>query len=237
MGNRLTDGKAFIRSLDVDEDINTVDVNVERAITSVDSIQFDQTAAATAGEAELTWNDTDGTLDLGMKGGQVTQQIGMEQYVQAKHVTNAGITEGKVMYVAGSDGANKLVGEATASAAAAQETIGIATETVTGGNKALITTFGLVRNIDTDNLTEGQPVWLSASVAGKMEPVKPAPPNYGVLIGYCVRKNKNNGVVFVRVQPGSVLGGTDSNVKITNPQDGDVLTYSASAGIWVNRQP
>jgi hypothetical protein len=45
------------------------------------AVQFD-TTDYTGGTAEgrLSWNQTDGTLDLGMKGGLVTQQIGQEVY-------------------------------------------------------------------------------------------------------------------------------------------------------------
>ena len=41
-------------------------------------IQFNTTGTATPAVGRLWWNDTDGTLDLGMKGGNVTQQIGQE---------------------------------------------------------------------------------------------------------------------------------------------------------------
>ena len=200
-------------------------------------IQMNTTATVTGAPGRLAWNDTDGTLDIYMKGGQVTQQVGMEQYVRVKSSTNAGLVEGKVVAVVGSSGENKLVSYPTAVNGDAAETLGIMTETVTGGNTGLCTTFGLVRGLNTDNLVEGKPVWLSATEAGGLTATKPDAPNRKVLIGYCIRKQSNNGVIFVNVDVGSELGGTDSNVRITDPQDGDVLRYNGVTKIWENVQP
>ena len=41
----------------------------------------------------------------------------------------------------------------------------------------------------------------------------------------------------MKVSAGSELGGTDSNVRITDPQDGDVLRYNSVTQIWENGQP
>lgn len=195
-------------------------------------IQFNTTAVASTGVGRLWWNDTDGTLDLGMKGGAVTQQIGQEQYVRVKSATNAGLLEGKVVAFNSSDGNNKLVTYPTAANGDSFETLGVMTETVTGGTSGFCTTFGLVRGLNTNHLVEGEPIWLSPTEPGGMTATKPNAPNRKVLIGYCVRKQQSNGVIFVKVSAGSELGTTDSNVQITDPQEGDVLVYRS--GVWVN---
>lgn len=200
-------------------------------------IQMNTTATVTGAPGRLAWNDTDGTLDIYMKGGAVTQQVGMEQYVRVKSSTNSGLLDGKVVAFNSSNGINKRVTYPTAANGDSFETLGIMTETVTGGNSGLCTTFGLVRGLNTNHLVEGEPVWLSATEAGGMTAVKPDAPNRKVLIGYCVRKQQSNGTIFVKVSAGSELGGTDSNVRITDPQDGDVLRYNGTTGVWENGQP
>jgi hypothetical protein len=45
------------------------------SISGVDYIDFDTTASNAGAVARLKWNDADGTLDLGLKGGNVTLQI------------------------------------------------------------------------------------------------------------------------------------------------------------------
>jgi hypothetical protein len=186
----------------------------------------------------LWWNDTDGTLDLGMKGGGAVQQIGQEQYVYARTGNNAGLTEGLVYYISGASGGNKEVLLARAdSIVTAKATIGVASESTSGGGKGFITTFGLVRGLPNSlfvGIEEGDVVYLSASEAGRFTAVQPVAPNHRVQIGVCVRKQSNNNELFVKVQTGLDLTEL-CDVQITDPQDGDVLVYRS--GVWVNEAP
>ncbi|MCH9836614.1 hypothetical protein K0U83_13190 [bacterium] len=202
------------------------------------SVAFDTTpdTSRALGIGELRWNDTDGTLEFVLKGGNVTLQIGQEQVTLVKPVTG-NLLEGKVVYIAGSDGGNKTAAYAQANGEGpSNTTFGLMTETASGGNKGFCTTFGMVRNIDTSALTEGAIVWLSPSVAGGMTTTKPVAPNHLVQIGYCVRSHANVGSVFVSVKNGYELEELH-NVKITDPQDGQVLKYQASTGLWINAAP
>jgi hypothetical protein len=58
-------------------------------------IEFDQTPTGTAGVGIMQWNDSDGTVDLGLKGGNVTLQIGQEQVLRVvnKTATNINLLE------------------------------------------------------------------------------------------------------------------------------------------------
>lgn len=193
--------------------------------------------AAAIGVGEMRWNDTDGTLEFLMKGGNVSLQLGQEQVAYVKSSTNGGLEKGKVVYIAGSDGSNKTAAYAQAnSEVGSSVTFGVMAETVTGGNKAFCITFGLLRDVDTSALTEGAIIWLSPSVAGGMTTTKPVAPDHLVQIGYCIRSHANNGVVFVSIKNGYELDELH-NVKITNPQDGQVLKYQASTGLWINAAP
>lgn len=203
-----------------------------------DKLQFDTVSPATTlGVGEMRWNDTDGTLEFVLKGGNVTLQIGQEQVTLVKHADNTGLEEGKVVYVAGSDGGNKTVRYAQAnSEEASTTTFGVMTEPASGGKKAFCATFGLVRNLNTAALTEGAVVWLSPSVAGGMTTTKPSAPDHMVQIGFCVRSHASKGAIFVSIKNGYELEELH-NVKITNPQDGQVLKYQASTGLWINATP
>ncbi len=197
-------------------------------------IQFNTTEVATPGVGRLHWNDTDGTLEFQMKGGQVTQQIGMEQVLRVTANDNGGLLEGKVVYAVGSDGVNLKVAYATASSeTTSSKTLAVMTETVTAANKGFATTFGLVRGLNTSAMTEGAAVWLSPTGSGNMTTTRPVTPDHAVFIGYCLRASSQNGVVFVNIQNGYELDELH-NVKITNPTDGQVLKYQASTGLWIN---
>lgn len=220
--------------------LNENQATIVSSLQNVDNIstpawvQFNTTATSTPGVGRLMWNETDGTLEFQMKGGNVTQQIGMEQVLLCKSSTNGGLTEGKVVYPTGSDGSNLLVAYAVAtSETTSTRTLAVMTESSTGGVKAYATTFGLVRGLNTDHLVEGQAVWLSPVGSGDTTATKPTAPDHAVLIGFCLRKSTNNGVLFVSIANGWELEELH-NVKITNPQDGQVLKYQASSGLWVN---
>lgn len=57
-----------------------------------------------------------------------------------------------------------------------------------------------------------------------------------MLVGYCIRSHPSLGSIYVKPQNGYELEELH-NVKITNPQDGDVLKYQASTGLWINAAP
>lgn len=182
----------------------------------------------------VVWNDTDGTLDLGLKGGNVTLQIGQEQVMLVKHADNSGIVEGEAYYFVGSTGTNKTVRKAQAdSDTTSDTTLGLATESATGGGKAFLTTFGLVRNINTNALTEGAEVFLSPSVAGALTPTRPTAPDHAVRIGYCVRKSATVGSIFVSIDTGGRLS-TLHDVRITSIANNDALKYDSGLGYWKN---
>lgn len=210
-------------------------IRIENDTIIIDSLNFldFRTGNALDGDVgRVQWNDTDGTLDLNLKGGNVTLQIGQEEVSLVKHADNSGLIEGRVVYIVGSDGANKTVRYALAdSDLTSATTFGLMTESATGGNKAFCTTFGLVRNLNTTNLTEGGIVWLSADTAGFMTAVRPTAPDHGVMIGFCVRKHATQGAIFVQVQNGYELNELH-DVFAPTPLNGQVLTYNSANLRW-----
>lgn len=182
----------------------------------------------------VKWNDTDGTLDVGLKGGNVNLSVGLEEVVLVKESSNAGITKGKVYYFVGSDGSNKTAAKAIATNMAQTELVlGVAAESSTGGNKAFLCTFGLVRNIDTNHLTEGAQVYLSAATAGELTSTMPTSPNYIAQIGYCIRKSATVGAIFVEIDSGTHLEYLH-DVKLSGLADKQYLRYNNSNTRWEN---
>lgn len=224
--NRLSKGDVIVGSLDVDT-----------GISNTDHVDFDTTATSATAVGRIRWDDTDGTIAVGLKGGTVDLSVGQEEVMLVKHADNNGLTKGQVVYFVGSDGTNKTVRLAQAnSEATASKTLGVAAETVTGGSKGFLCTFGLIRGMNTSALTEGQVAWLSPSTAGGLTTTKPTAPNHSVMVGFVVRSHANQGALFVSVNNGVELDELH-NVLISNPQDGQVLKYEASTGLWKNANP
>lgn len=181
----------------------------------------------------LSWNEVDKTLDLQSDG--ITYQLGQELAQNVKRFDSSGLSNGKVVYVVGSSGANLLVDYALATSdSTSGNTFAVLTADASGGAKAPATTFGLVRNIDTSTLTEGATVWLSGTVAGGMTTTKPVAPTHTVQIGFCVRSHATEGVVFVTVQNGYELAELH-DVLIETPADNEVLAYDNASSLWKNQ--
>ena len=168
-------------------------------LTGVDYIDIDTLATTTGAVGRLRWNDTDGTLDLGMKGGLVTQQIGQESFVRIRNNTGSTLLDGKVVKLTGTVGFRTTGAYSQATDSDYYNTIGVLTEDIANNDEGFVTTFGLVRNLNTHALAEGNTIYLSASVAGGLTDIKPALGQRTVVIGMCTRSHPTQGALFVTV--------------------------------------
>ena len=203
-------------------------------ISTVDYVDFDTAAAATGAVGRLNWNATEGTLDLGLAGGNVSLQVGMENVVRIKNDDTVTLTDGMVVYITGASGSNLLVKRAKADAeATSATTLAVMTESVATNASGYATTFGNVRGLNTNSFNEGEALYLSAATAGALTNVKPTAPNHIVTIGFVTKKSAGNGEIFVRIDNGYELDELH-NVHITSAASGNTLIYDASAGVWKN---
>lgn len=200
-------------------------------------LQLDVNGSSTPMEVGmLRWNGVDGTYEFMMKGGNVLQQIGQELPVPVKNADNAGLQNGKVVYYVTSDGTNKLVRYAIASGESQSANVfGLMTEDANGGDKALCTTFGYVRDIDTSTLEEGKIVWLSDTELGGMTTTRPTAPSHGVQIGFCIRQHAVNGSIFVSIQNGYELDELHNVLISSGITDQEMLFYNSVLKVWQNK--
>lgn len=213
-------------------DVTGTSPNYTISLDTLKRLYFRTDSTYTGGVGVVRWNNVDGTLEFGLAGGVVTLSIGQESVQHVKHVNNNGLENGKVVYLKGSTGDNITVDYARANIEATSAgTFGVMTETVTGGNKGYCTTFGLVKDINTSNLTEGKIVWLSKDTAGAMTAVRPTAPNHGVEVGFCIRKHATTGIIFVTVQNGYELDELH-NVHVPSPTNNQALVYKSGNSRW-----
>ena len=199
-------------------------------------VEFDQTPTGTAGVAVMRWNDTDGTLDLGLKGGNVTLQVGQEQVLRVVNKTGSPITNGQVVRVVAVAGGVTGVALAQADSEANSETtIGIATEDIADNAQGFITSQGLVHDINTNSFNEGDVLYLSPITAGAITNIKPVAPQHMVIVGYVAKKGIADGHILVKVDNGYELEELHNvtSTNYTTPIDTDsVLTYDVTNSIW-----
>jgi len=194
------------------------------AITNLNYIDFNLVASVLHQEGRLHWNGDDGTLELGMPGGNVNLQIGQENLIRATNDEGSQIDNGQAVYVSGATGANPEIKLADKDSLTTASVIGVVTENITDSQKGYVTTFGYVREMDTSGISEGAIAWLGDD--GNLVAIRPTSPEIQVGVGIVIREHASEGVLFVNPYITPRLQGL-SDVFIT-PVDGDLLKWNGS---------
>ena len=198
------------------------------------TLQITGGATLTNNEGNLTWNDTDKTLEFPVNA-DVTVQIGQEQLTYVKASEN--ILNGEVVYASGAVGASGVI-EVTKFIADGSineiQVLGIATQDISLNGFGFITTFGKVRNIDTSAYSDGDILYASAASAGLLTATKPSAPNLAIPVAIVINSHAVNGTLMVRPTFGAQQTQTDFiGGVIEAPADGDYklvvkLPYAAT---------
>lgn len=204
-------------------------------ISQADTLSFLLNPSGILTEGAIQWDPDHGTLAIGMPGGNVTLQIGQEMYVPRTKAGEA-LTDGDAVYISSSTGDNVIVSKADASDYAKSWVAGVATESAATNDDVHITSNGAVHDLDTSGFSAGDALWLSASTPGGLTSTRPTSPDIQVFIGFCVRSHANAGAIIIRPTIVPRLSGL-SDVIVTNPQNGDILTYNSTSGVWENSAP
>lgn len=187
---------------------------------NIDFVEFNLEYADGHQEGRLQWNMNDGTLEVGMPGGEVLLQIGQENLVRVVNKTGSKLFNGQAVYVNGAQGSRPTVALAQANAEMTAITFaGILTEDIEDNASGYISTLGLVRDVDTSAFAEGSILYVSPTVAGGLTTTRPVHPNYTIGVGACLRSNANDGIIGVlsRLYPdASRISGTNSVWKDIN---------------------
>jgi hypothetical protein len=214
-------------------------LQISGSINNVDYIDFNTGSATPADqEGRIYWDEDNGTLSLGMHGGQVVQQIGLEEYFYVKNQTGTTILNGTVTYASGTLGTS---GRILADLMVADGTIpyfftlGITTEDIVDGDDGYVTQFGLVRGINTtgsngETWVDGDILYVSPTVPGTLTKFEPEAPNLRLQMAIVI-KAATNGSLFVRPNLGSDVGSLHDVLDTTTTASyGDILVKSGS--IW-----
>jgi hypothetical protein len=240
-GSLQISGSGFLNSHRILTDLDTGSMGL------IDSIQFNTSSNISVKPGELAWNNTDGTLDLGMKGGNVVQQIGQEIFYVVRNETGIEIPNGTAVYANGvTAGSGRItVAPYTADGSIRENRfLGIATENITSGINGFVTHFGYVRGLDTRGTTAssiavgnetwavGDILYVHPTVAGKLTNVKP---QHEVTVAIIINRHQSAGVIFVRPSSAGHLEDIhDILINTGSLTNGQVLMYNNTNGLWEN---
>lgn len=210
--------------------------------TDTDLIVFNTAAGLTPTNAELTWdnNDRRKTLALGINGDQF--YVFEDQIIRVK--AQSTITKGQViMFVSGVGSSGGILARPATGLTPDQSNyiLGISVDNIATNGWGNVMTSGEIRGLDTTGGGEGwvvgEELYYNPLVTGGLTKTKPTAPAAITRVADVVNVSASNGILFVRISYGSVLGGTDGNVNFTSLANNDVIVYNSTSNVWVNKTP
>jgi hypothetical protein len=213
------------------------------AIGDLDTLAFNLATTNSVGEGQMIWNDVDGTVDLGLKGGNTVSNLG--QHIHARVVNkvtpNQTLTKAdyKAVRVSGAQGQRLAIELAQAdSDANSADTLGLVCESIATNQEGFIVCVGKLEGINTtgslqgETWADGDVLYLSPFTAGQITKVKPIGAGHIVIIGYVEYAHINQGKIYVKVMNGWEIDELH-DVSITSAANGNYLEYNGT--LWVNK--
>lgn len=209
---------------------------------NTDYIDFNTSSIVSSQVGRVTWNNVDGTLDVGLKGGNVVLQVGQEELCRVVNKETIDLLESnyQVVKIISAQGQRLAVNLAKADSDTNHlTTLGIVAETILKNEEGFVTVNGLVREIDTTGTLQGETwqdgdlLFLSPNVAGGLTKIKPTAPNHTIRMAYVVYAHPIHGKLYVKVDIGYEIGELHDIIDTTTTSSyGDLLIRSGS--VWTN---
>lgn len=185
-------------------------------LQNLSKINFNTSYTPTGTEATGTifWDSANhtysGTLENGVIG-----QFFQELHTYGKNTSGVPILNGQAVSTTNVGGSfTTFALTDVTSATSAKAFAGIATQNIGVNEFGYITTFGLVRDIDTDSWTEGADLYVDCTSAGDLTTALPSADCYVIRVGNVEYKHANHGRINVRatvypaMQDLSLVNGT-----------------------------
>ena len=210
------------------------------------AFKFDLTPSGTVAEGTMQWNSSDGTVDIGLKGGNVVLQVGQETVYEVRNETGTQIPNGTAVYANGvTAGSGRITAAPYVADGSVRENrfLGLATENISNGVNGFVTHFGYVRGLDTrgtssSSISVGDETWavgdvlyVHPTVAGKLTNVKP---QHEITVAIIITRHQSSGILFVRPSSGGHLEDIH-DVAISSVANNDGLFYESSTSLWKNK--
>ena len=183
-------------------------ITADSGIYNVLDMNLTQEANYPVHQEGRVWYDSDShALVVYNDESEVTQQLGQEEYLRVRNKSGSIILNGSGVRITGSHGnAAPTVEYAIASGEDLSRVVGLATHDIEHNSFGYVTTYGLVRNVNTAAFTAGDELFLSETDFGSFKNTSPRIPNYSSPIGYVVRE-ATDGSILVELGKHKLGGG------------------------------
>jgi hypothetical protein len=208
-------------------------------------VTLDTSPTGTASVGTTRWNDTIGSTETTLKGGNVILKNGVDLVARVVNKVTPNTTLTKATYpavrVSGAQGQRLAVAYAQANNDNnSADTIGLVCETIATNQEGFIITVGQLEDINTtgslqgETWADGDVLYLSPTIPGAITNVKPSAPGHIVVIGYVEYAHAIHGSLYVKIMNGWELDELH-NVNISSPTNNQILAYTSSTQLWENK--
>ena len=197
-------------------------------------------------EGATQWNNTIGSSETTLKGGNVVLKNGVDLVARIVNKVTPSATLTKANYqavkVSGATGSRLSVelakGDADINSA---DTIGLVCETIATNQEGFILTMGQLLDINTtgslqgETWVDGDVLYLSPITAGKLTNIKPTgATGHIVVMGYVEYSHSVHGAIYVKIMNGWELDELH-NVYINGVANKNLLAYESATSLWKNK--
>lgn len=207
------------------------------------SLQLNTAAVESNLPGKLYWNDVQGTMNIGLKGGQTIVKSGVDLVVRVVNKVSPNTTLTKAAYqavkISGAQGQRLAIDLARAdNDNNSADTIGLVCETIATNQEGYVMTIGQLEGVNTtgslqgETWVDGDVLYLSPTTAGRLTKIKPTGTSrHIVVVGYVEYAHSVNGKIYVKIMNGWELDELH-NVNIVAATAGQVLRYDGTN--WIN---
>jgi hypothetical protein len=122
--------------------------------------------------------------------------------------------------------------------------MGIAMDNIASGVNGTVMSLGTLTGLDTrgtsaSGLAVGDETWAAGDILfahptadGKLTKVRP---QHDLPVAFITIRHASSGQIAIRIVPGNHHLEWLHDVQITDPQDGDILKFNSSLGLWTNQ--
>ena len=213
-------------------------------ISSPTYIQMGNGAATTLAAGRMWYNQTTGSWNMGMGGGNITQQVGEELFRYGKASAAINDSPLQLVYKTGVVGASGVItfAPAVAGIVRGDDILGCATEPIANNGFGRITTYGIVNNITTNGTAYGE-TWVDNDdiyynpTTGGLTKTVPSAPGLKLLVGTVINAGSGgSGSFIVKLGVATYLSAL-SDVQFSSLANNNLVQYDSTAQYWKNVAP
>lgn len=208
---------------------NYVTLTTDQTITGIKTIanylDFSHIATPTHQRGRIYFDNLNDCIAYMDSISTTSVQVGYEVLMRARNNTGSMIPNGSAVYISGAIGQNPTVALAQANTVGSAKLIGLATHDIAINTVGKIVVFGIANDLNTNSFSDGDILYLSASVAGGLTTTPPASPNFVTRVGVVEHAHSTQGKILVNT--GATLANDNAlgTIQIAPPTQNAVKSY------------